>query len=267
MAGSLRGVSSSRIIILHVSNPDVPFLDLVDMPGLVTVPSGDEPLDMASQTCALVKRHIQSEHGANLLYLAVVKATIAPNLSDALRILHESNVYKKTLGVFTFCDELGPKNARRLEQWVKRSDGQGAVALEPWGWVATTNASPEDEQGNAVVYANNYVRLREQAAAEVRTFRDMQLGKLLDDGHASHGALVSRLNSMFLDHLKRTWAPKTLRMISCEQNKLAYANALLGMPPAHEVDTPPQVKEAIAQASILLGLYGHTMPQSDSDAD
>ena len=33
MAGSLRGVSSSRIIILHVTNPDVPFLDLVDMPG------------------------------------------------------------------------------------------------------------------------------------------------------------------------------------------------------------------------------------------
>jgi hypothetical protein len=253
MVGSLRGVSSSRIIILHVSNPDVPFLDLVDMPGLVTVPSGDEPLDMASQTCALVKRHIQSEDGANSLYLAVVKATIAPNLSDALRILHESNLYKKTLGVFTFCDELGPKNARRLEQWVKRSEGQGAVALEPWGWVATTNAPPEDEHGNVVVYENNYVRLREQAAAELSTFRKMKLGQLLDD-YASHGALVSRLNSMFLDHLKRTWAPKTLGMISCEQNKLAYANALLGMPPAHEADTPSQVKEAIAQASILLTL-------------
>jgi hypothetical protein len=53
-------------------------------PGLVTVPSGDELLDMASQTCALVKRHIQSEYGANSLYLAVVKTTITPNLSDAL---------------------------------------------------------------------------------------------------------------------------------------------------------------------------------------
>jgi len=256
MAGSLRGVSSSRIIILHVKNPDVPFLDLVDMPGLVTVPSGDEPLDMASQTCALVKRHIQSERGANSLYLAVVKATIAPNLSDALRILHESNLYEKTLGVFTFCDELGKKNARRVEQWVKRSaDGQGAVALEPWGWVATTNAPPEDAHGSAVVDANNYVRLRAQAAAELSTFRNtLQLGQLLDDGYASHGALVSRLNSMFLDHLKRTWAPKTLRMLFCEQSKLAYANALLGMPPAHEADTSTQVKEAIAQASIVLTL-------------
>jgi hypothetical protein len=230
------------------------------MPGLVTVPSGDEPLDMASQTSALVKRHIQSENGANSLYLAVVKATIAPNLSDALGILHKSNLYKKTLGVFTFCDELGKKNARRLDQWVReQSDGQGAVALEPWGWVATTNAPPEDAQGNAVVYENNYVRLRAQAAAELSTFRNtLQLGQLLDDGYASHGALVSRLNSMFLDHLKRTWAPKTLRMISCEQNKLAYANALLGMPPAHEAETPPQVKEAIAQASILLTLRWHS---------
>ena len=248
MAGSLRGVSSSRIIILHVSNPDVPFLDLVDMPGIVTVPSGNEPSDMASQTCALVKGHIQSEHGANSLYLAVVKATTAPNVSVALQILHEENVYKKTFGVFTFCDELGHKNGRRLEQWVRKpSDGQGAVALEPWGWVATTNAPPEDEQGQAVVYANNCARLRAQAAAELSTFRDMQLGQLVDDSYASHAVLVSRLNHMFLDNLKSTWAPKTLRMLSSEQSKLAYDNALLGVPPAHEADTPPLVKEAIAQ--------------------
>jgi hypothetical protein len=79
----------------------------------------------------------------------------------------------------------------------------------------------------------------------------MQLGQLVDDNLASHGALVSRLNSMFLDYLKNTWAPKTLGMLSSEQSKLAYDNALLGMPPAHEHDTPPHVKEAIAQASIL----------------
>ena len=40
--GSLSGVSSDRIIVLHISNPDVPFLDLVDMPGIVTAPSANE---------------------------------------------------------------------------------------------------------------------------------------------------------------------------------------------------------------------------------
>ena len=53
-----------------------------------------------------------------------------------------------------------------------------------------------------MVYANNCARLRAQAAEELGTLWDMQLGQLLDDGYASHAALVSRLNRMFLDHLK-----------------------------------------------------------------
>ena len=73
------------------------------------------------------------------------------------------------------------------------------MALEPWGWVATSNAPPLDQQGNAVVYANNFARLRAQAAAELATFRDIKLDELLDDGYASHAALVSLLNRMFLD--------------------------------------------------------------------
>ena len=101
-----------------------------------------------------------------------------------------------------------------------------------------------------MVYENNCARLRAQAAAEVSTFRDMQLGQLVNDNLASHGALVSRLNRMFVDYLKNTWAPKTLGKLSSEHSKLAYDNALLGMPPAHEHDTPPHIKEAIAQASM-----------------
>jgi hypothetical protein len=57
---------------------------------------------------------------------------------------------------------------------------------------------------------------------------------------------------MFLHYLKNTWAPKTLGMLSSEQSKLAYDNALLGMSPAHEHDTTPHVKEAIDQAIFSL---------------
>ena len=130
--GELRGVSANRIIILHISNPDVPFLDLIDMPGLVTAPSGNEPSDMASQTEAVVKAHMQSEHGSNSLYLAIVKATSAPNTSNAIKLLNEAQLYGKTFGVFTFCDDVNQRNAPRLKQWVR--NGQGAVVLEPYGW-------------------------------------------------------------------------------------------------------------------------------------
>ena len=130
--GALRGVSATRIIILHVSSPDVPFLDLIDMPGLVTAPSGTEPSDMANQTKTLVKDHIKSDFGSNSLYLAIVKGTSAPNTSIAMEILHEAGLYNKTFGVFTFCDLLKRKSAPLLMQWVRNE--QNAVVLDPYGW-------------------------------------------------------------------------------------------------------------------------------------
>jgi hypothetical protein len=130
--GELRGVSASRIIIVHITSPDVPCLDLIDMPGLVSTPTGNEPADMASQTEAVVKTHMQSEHGSNSVYLAIVKATSAPNTSKAMGILDENNLYDKTLGVFTFCDEVNLRSAPRLQRWVRH--GEGAVVLEPYGW-------------------------------------------------------------------------------------------------------------------------------------
>jgi hypothetical protein len=79
---------------------------------------------MASQTTELMKSYM-SENGNNSIYLAVVKATSAPNTSVAMQILHEANLYPKTLGVFTFCDEMGRKHARRLKQWMREpADGK-----------------------------------------------------------------------------------------------------------------------------------------------
>ena len=66
--GSLSGVSSSRIIVLHISNPDVPFLDLVDLPGIVTAPSGNEVshliLQCFVQMCRVLRtfKHFLTSH-------------------------------------------------------------------------------------------------------------------------------------------------------------------------------------------------------------
>jgi hypothetical protein len=123
--GALKGVSATRIFIIYISSPDVPFLDLIDMHGLVTAPSGTEPCDIASQTEAVVKARMQSKHGSNSLYLAIVKVTSAPNTSkhlptppntsqhlptppntsqhlptppNAIQILNEAKLYGKTFG-------------------------------------------------------------------------------------------------------------------------------------------------------------------------
>jgi hypothetical protein len=94
----VKGVSAIRTIIIHISSPDVAFLDLIDIPGLVTAPSGTEPSDIASQTETVVKSHMQSKHGSKSLYLAIVKATSAPNTSNSIKILNEAKLYGKTFG-------------------------------------------------------------------------------------------------------------------------------------------------------------------------
>ena len=80
----------------------------------------------------------------------------------------------------------------------------------------------------------------------------MELGfdDLLSKGLASHDALVSRLNKVFVNHLKTTWVPNTLRKLSEQPHKLALENAKLGMPAAHTPETRPAVKIAIVQASL-----------------
>ena len=184
-------------------------------------------------------------------YLAVVKATTAPNTSVSMQLLHEANLYSKTFGVFTFCDELGVKNARRLKQWIRNSsDGQGAVALEPHGWVATANAPPEDENGNPVEFESNFERLQKRALSERDVFKEETcLSKLLDDGLASTSALVSRLNEGYMNHLKKKWAPDTLDRLALEDGKLQIEHAMLGMPPMYEANAPPEAKDALCQAS------------------
>ena len=119
------------------------------------------------------------------------------------------------------------------------------MSLEPYGWVATSNAPPEDELGNVIQYTSNLERLQAQADAEVDILRQIGLGDLVDQEFASHSALVSRLNRMYLDHLKHSWAPNTLRKIFSEQRKVDIEDALLGMPPA-----PGFYKEGNARANL-----------------
>jgi len=125
--------------------------------------------------------------------------------------------------------------------------GQG-IKLEPYGWVATTNAPEEG-------CINNFERLQKQAQAEVGIFKKLGFDDLLTKGLASHDALVSRLNKAFVNHLKSTWVPNTLRKLSEERHKLDFENVMLGMPAAHTPETRPAVKDAIVKASLASQMH------------
>ena len=113
--------------------------------------------------------------------------------------------------------------------------------------VATTNALPRDDQGNDVAYENNLERLHAQADEETIVFNAIGLADLIEEQRASHAALVSRLNDMFIKHLESTWVPRTLQKLAAEKERIPFEHALLGMPPAHEEEALPQVRDAIVK--------------------
>ena len=80
--------------------------------------------------------------------------------------------------------------------------------------MATTNALPRDDQGNEVAYENNLNRLHALADEETVVFKSLGLADLIEEQRASHAALVSRLNDMFIKHLETTWVPRTLQKAS-----------------------------------------------------
>ena len=86
--------------------------------------------------------------------------------------------------------------------------------------MATTNGLPQDEQGEDKVYEGNFERLHMQARHELDMFMDLGMADLIEEGCASHGVLVSRLNDMFIKHLECTWVPITLRKIAAERKKM-----------------------------------------------
>ena len=113
--------------------------------------------------------------------------------------------------------------------------------------MATTNALPRDDEGNDMAYENNLERLHAQADEETVVFNAIGLAHLIEQQRASHAALVSRLHDMFIKHLETTWVPRTLQKLAAEKEKKSFEHALLGMPPAHEEEALPQVRDAIVK--------------------
>uniref|UniRef100_A0A7S0SIS1 Dynamin-type G domain-containing protein n=1 Tax=Mantoniella antarctica TaxID=81844 RepID=A0A7S0SIS1_9CHLO len=212
------GVSGSRRIIVRISRPDVPTLDLVDMPGLVATE------DRSAATHQIITDHIEA-HGDYSLYLFVVEATSKPKNVAAVKIIEKYQLWKRTFGVFTKCDLLVP-DEDAISAFVDRlkagQETKGAAAengtlyLKKYGWVATSTKEVKTTQAGGSM--NVFARLRRQARAELDFFQSddspqarLGLSSLVEpDRAATFPVLIERLNGMFTKHLQEEWVPKTL---------------------------------------------------------
>ena len=117
--------------------------------------------------------------------------------------------------------------------------------MEPRGWVATANTRAHEGSASRPTPGNE--RLRKQAEGENGIFEELGFKDLLEQGRASHSALVAQLNKAFISHLKTTWVPETLKKLDAKAGELQFENLKMGMPPAHQSPPSWTVRDAIVK--------------------
>ncbi|KAI0223770.1 Dynamin- GTPase protein [Massospora cicadina] len=100
-AGDNKGISRNPIH-LKIYSPHVLNLTVVDLPGLMKIPIGDQPTDIEKQTKALLMDYISKQ---NSIILAVTPANVDLVNSESLKLAKSVDVEgKRTIGVLTKLD-------------------------------------------------------------------------------------------------------------------------------------------------------------------
>ncbi|KAL3151207.1 hypothetical protein ABBQ38_013050 [Trebouxia sp. C0009 RCD-2024] len=135
LAGTNSGVVPA-LINLRVTTRDAPDLTLIDLPGMVRNPIGDQPADIEKQIKELITKHIT---GDSKVILCTLPASVDFATQEAIRTSREHDPSgKRTVGVVTKPDRADPGIRDRLE-----ATGAEYLRLD-MGYVAVRCRTPEE---------------------------------------------------------------------------------------------------------------------------
>lgn len=229
------GIVEDKVIVLEVHRPDVPSIDLVDLPGLTAVDK------KVSATEAVLKKQLENDAktGAHSMYLAVVPAggDVRPNTNNAMSFIQNNKLESNTFGVFSKCDQnLACGESDLLCSLVSNKaskDGDSPEALGAVnvgkGWVTTMLKPPEGEE----FQVHNFERLRIQLNEDKQFFSKAEYKEIVKCNRAGIGALVERLEKEYSDYLNTTWKEGALKTVLKKLDEKEFELNLLGIHPDH----------------------------------
>ena len=124
----LSSVSTTRTIEVHVHSPAVPSIDLVDLPGLKAVGGERDAADMPDTVRRLVLAQIE-RYREMAVFLVTCTASMAPEQSQAMQLVHELGLQDRTIGVLTMCDDVGTRAMKPLPGRLQQT--AGGMPLQP----------------------------------------------------------------------------------------------------------------------------------------
>ncbi|CAJ1397421.1 unnamed protein product [Effrenium voratum] len=229
-------IISDKKIIVEVHRPDVPCLDLVDLPGMV-----QSPPDKARQIEAIYEQQLNDDksNGNQCIYLAVVAASgqAQPHTKKSVEFIVKHGLQGRTCGIFSKCDENNDADAlRALTLGECTEDGESAESLGGIqlanGWVATMLKAPNGEHFKH----HNFERIYLQQKQEADWFenpmvpdRKKHFASLLAGRAAGVFALVARVDAGYLKHLQENWKEFAVRRIFEKEAEAEFRLQLLGV--------------------------------------
>ena len=263
LAGATGGVVADRIIVLDVLHPEVPVIDLIDLPGIVTVNVTAE--DKREAVESVIGSQIEADRAAGhtSFYLVVVPAGERPNTNGALKYIQSQGLLERAIGVFTKADEVRrPDDLVAFitgEDFEDEDDGTvvtaaslGEVKLSK-GWTATMLAMPKrfvvkDGSTKVNYYAVHATeRLKKQEDDEKNFFGGSAakpvMRDLYDRGLAGTGALAAKLTREYFEYSRSEWLPVTLAKLLEHELSLKSERSLLGA-------TDPEVQDELAAEEV-----------------
>ena len=246
--GGETGIVTDRIIVLDVLHPMVPVLDLVDLPGIVSVDVTAPGKVEAVETVISAQIDADKAHGMTSFYLIIVPSS-KPNTNCALKYIKERGLLDCAIGVLTKADEL--RRPEDLRAWIKggvvvdeeddsvrTAAALGQVEIAK-GWTATMLKMPKRmdvmADGKKVNYYLNaqLERLEKQKADEKLFFGGADannvMRELYNEGLAGTGALAAKLNYEYYEYCRTEWLERTVTRLLQYELQLQSDRALLGV--------------------------------------
>jgi len=247
-SGNNAQLVKERIIVLEVKRPDIPSIDLVDLPGLTT-----HPANKAIEIQAILKRQLEEDRrsGGHSMYLAVVPAAgdVRPTTNNAIGFIQEHGLQAKTFGVFSKCDQCSDKDILRAlltgddTEEGDSAESMGAVKLEK-GWVATMLKPPRGKEFET----HNFERILIQQREDTKYFEgDDDFRQLYQQGYAGIGALVDKLETQYSEYLNTTWKTSALTKVLEKLGEKEYERGILGVVPSNENQRDKLAREEVSR--------------------
>lgn len=251
------GIVTEKIIVVEVQRPDVPSIDLVDLPGLTTTPK-----DKADEIMKIFERQLEDDRrsGQHSIFLVVVPASgdVRPSTNMAVGFIKDKGLENRTLGVFSKCDQTADADVLRalaLHENTAEGDSPevlGSVRLQ--NWVACMLKPPEEE----VLNVHNFERILTQRRDEAQFFKsDPELRCLMNRGAAGIGALIQHSEKQYYSYLSTTWKAGAMRKLLEKLHETEFQLSMLGVvkPADRDELAKREVQRRMGPGSPVATLY------------